>query len=382
MALLRPTPLRTLVAASALCLGLGSLHAFSLLLAPLEAATGASRTAVSFVYSAAIVCLTLAVFLGHRLMVWLAPAPLALAVGVGAAAGLAFTAFGDHIAIVTLGYGMLFGFANGTGFVLAITLAPRGWPRRPALAVGIVTAAYAVGAMAFSQLLPMLRAGGGLRAALLGLSGTIGALACIAAALLSRASRPASQPVPAPDRETGSTNSISWLWLGYFFCATAGLMAIGHAAGIVAAAGGSDGEAAAGAVVIAGGNMLGGLAAGWLTDRFAARPVLIGMAAGSAVATALAVVATTASQTIACLSLVGFAYGAIIAVYPVAAASSRSFGRVFTAWGVAGLIGPWMAGALYDATGDYTVALLIAAAASAAAAVASSRLSSGRHRAA
>ena len=67
-------------------------------------------------------------------------------------------------------------------------------------------------------------------------------------------------------------------------------------------------------------------------------------------------------------SVVGFAYGAIIAVYPAAvtahygaARSARVYGRVFTAWGLAGLAGPWLAGALYDLSGTYSVALGLAA---------------------
>ncbi len=64
----------------------------------------------------------------------------------------------------------------------------------------------------------------------------------------------------------------------------------------------------------------------------------------------------------------GFGYGAIIAVYPVAianrfgAAGPRVYGRVFTAWGFAGLAAPWAAGAIYDLEASYTAALVVAAA--------------------
>ena len=42
--------------------------------------------------------------------------------------------------------------------------------------------------------------------------------------------------------------------------------------------------------------------------------------------------------------------------------SARIYGRVFTAWGAAGLLGPWLAGVLFDLSGDYRIALLVAAA--------------------
>ncbi|MBX2823832.1 MAG: YbfB/YjiJ family MFS transporter, partial [Gammaproteobacteria bacterium] len=57
-----------------------------------------------------------------------------------------------------------------------------------------------------------------------------------------------------------------------------------------------------------------------------------------------------------------------IAIYPVSIAeqfgtraSPRIYGQVFTAWGLAGLVGPWVSGWLFDATGSYRWSLLIAA---------------------
>ena len=65
----------------------------------------------------------------------------------------------------------------------------------------------------------------------------------------------------------------------------------------------------------------------------------------------------------------GFTYGGIIAVWPAAIAvrygakaSPLIYGRVFTAWGMAGLAGPWVAGAMFDRFGGYSEALLLAAA--------------------
>jgi OFA family oxalate/formate antiporter-like MFS transporter len=61
------------------------------------------------------------------------------------------------------------------------------------------------------------------------------------------------------------------------------------------------------------------------------------------------------------------AYGALIAVYPFAIAEyfgetlgPKVYGQVFTAWGFAGLAGPWLAGKLYDLTGAYQFALATA----------------------
>jgi hypothetical protein len=46
------------------------------------------------------------------------------------------------------------------------------------------------------------------------------------------------------------------------------------------------------------------------------------------------------------------------------------YGLVFTAWGLAGLGAPWLAGVLFDAGGGYGPALIIAAGAALASALA------------
>ena len=68
------------------------------------------------------------------------------------------------------------------------------------------------------------------------------------------------------------------------------------------------------------------------------------------------------------LALVGLLYGAIIVAYPVAISSIfgvnagvRAYGKVFTAWGTAGLLAPWVAGLVYDVYGTYQLAVWLAA---------------------
>jgi len=38
----------------------------------------------------------------------------------------------------------------------------------------------------------------------------------------------------------------------------------------------------------------------------------------------------------------------------------KAYGRVFTAWGFAGLLAPWSAGFIYDIQTDYQIALVVA----------------------
>ena len=84
--------------------------------------------------------------------------------------------------------------------------------------------------------------------------------------------------------------------------------------------------------------------------------------------TALFALSVFPEQTLVLLGVVGFAYGGIIATYPAAIAilfpgedGPLVSGRIFTAWGTAGLLAPWLAGQFYDWDGSYTPALLLAA---------------------
>ena len=76
---------------------------------------------------------------------------------------------------------------------------------------------------------------------------------------------------------------------------------------------------------------------------------------------------SNAYVAIAILSIVGFSYGAVISVYPFTISElfgnqtgPKIYGQVFTAWGFAGLAGPWFAGKLYDLNGQYSMALILA----------------------
>ena len=128
--------------------------------------------------------------------------------------------------------------------------------------------------------------------------------------------------------------------------------------------------------LIAGFNLLGSLLGGYLADTMSSRTLLRGLAiVAFAALTGLALTAP-GPIVFAGLAAIGFCYGAIISIYPSIIAKRygmtngpRLYGRVFTAWGAAGLAAPWLAGFLYDVAGNYSTALLAAAALSLASAV-------------
>ncbi len=363
-------PRLALAAALLVSCVLGSIHAFSVFIAPLEAEFQATRASVALLYSLALLSLTLAVLLSHRVFRRFAPQRILLALGTTACLGLLLAAGLQSLPVTALGFSLVFGFANGLGYALTLQLAAHAYPDSKGAAMGAVTAVYALGAMIFAKVFALLIVAAGPAPAFASLGAVILVLTA-AGALAVRSS--AIRFGPAADAASASAEgddgrSLAILWVGYGCGCLAGLMIIGHAAAVVASAGGSPSDRVLGTMLIALGNAVGGVCAGLLADRVAARSLILGLPllSGAALLTLAADLAP--GQVIAALVVIGFAYGAIIAVYPVVtvayfglAQSARAYGRIFTAWGAAGLAGPFLAGVVYDGSGSYGKAALIAA---------------------
>ena len=106
---------KVLLAAAMVSTVLGSIHAFSILLVPLETLFVATRSAVSLTYSFALVSLSIAVLLGHLFYGRVSPATFLMATCSLAAVGAVVAGMASSLWVVWFGYGVLFGVANGLG---------------------------------------------------------------------------------------------------------------------------------------------------------------------------------------------------------------------------------------------------------------------------
>lgn len=356
-----------LLSVALMALVLGSLHAFSVFLEPLETRFAAGRGPVSLTYSLALTTLTLSVLSGHRVFPLLRPAPLILVICIVAAAGAGVAANATSLPLVWFGYSLLFGGANGLGYGFGLQIAAQANPRHEGAAMGAVTAAYAAGATVAPAPLTWAIATGGIQAAMSGLALALLVVAPVSARLIAQ-SGIAFRAAAGVRRAALPTGRMALLWLGYGAAVAAGLMAIGHAAGIARSLG-LDGRLWLAPMLIALCNMCGSFAGGGLADRIAPGRLLTGLPLASVIFLLALAMSGDMRLAFICLGGVGFTYGAIIAAYPAAISkrfgaedSTRAYGRVFTAWGAAGLLAPWLAGTLFDRTGGYSAALFVAAA--------------------
>ena len=355
-------------ACSLLTLVFGSVHAFSVLLTGLETTLHQDRAAVSLTYSLALAALTLAVLAGHRVFGRLRPALFVTLVTATAAAGLIAAAATGTLAGWWLGYGLIFGAANGLAYGYGLQFAAQANPGRPGMAMGLVTAVYALGASLAAPALAAAQASVGPGGALVLLAAVIVAAGIVAALILARAGLAFQSEPRRPAGTSEAAGPILAWWLGYGLGVAAGLMTAGQAAGMAAAAGLSLNLAVAATAAFAVANMAGGLAAGWAADRFALKRLLALLPLLSAAAAMLLLVKGGPLLVLIAIAGLGGAYGALIALYPAAVAgrfgvlaAPRVYGRVFTAWGLAGLAAPWFSATLYDATGSYALPLGISA---------------------
>ena len=360
----------TLVACCLITFVLGSIHAYSVLLTTLERQYSITRDEASLGYSVGLSCLTLAVLWGHRFYAWTRPEYLcALICGV-AALGAHLAGRADGLVTFILGYGVLFGTANGLGYGFCLQLGARNLPKRSGLAMGLVTAAYAAGATVFPSIFAFALARGGMPSAMNALLGALVVCAALAGLVLriSKAEYAIAQSKQATTAVSTSGALQLAMWIGYGSAAGAGLMVIAHAQPIFVWMGESGSQALLATTLFAFGNLVGGTAAGWLCDRLDVRKLLIALPLVSAIAFISFQMVLPLAFSLLAMAVVGFSYGALIVGYPAAVIrwfgpsdSPRIYGRIFTAWGAAGLFGPWLAGLLYEKSGGYAETLWVAA---------------------
>ena len=352
-------------------LSIGILYAWSVFVAPLEAELRADRATVSGAQSLCLFTATIGCFVMHRLLHWFTLAQLTLVTGAVTAVGLALVGFGESVAALYVGYGVLYGFAAGILYFIAMTAAAIDGPVRPSIAMSINMSAVAAGGIAWSPGLAAVIDAEGLATAF-GMTAAVSlAVAGVGAALIAFSGNkaPATGAIGLfQDMLTNQPRVVIAIFLGFFCVAFTGLAVIGHAATMTAEWGASGGMTQFAPMLSSAGYVAGALVGGLLTDLLTGRRVLTGVGIVMGVFLLALYFAPGVVMGLAAIAAVGLAFGVLASAHPVtvaayygAAALPRVFGRIALAYGLGGLLGPFSAGAIYDADQHYgTVVILIA----------------------
>jgi len=370
----RQSAWRVVAAATALNLPIGSLYAFSVFLEPLEALLGVSRADLAFVFALAAAGFGVGMNLAPYVYRVASPPILVLGCTAFSTLGAALAATAGGLRELAIGYGILFGAGGGASYILVQQAVNLVVTRRRGLANGYVVSLLPAGAMIAAPLFGWCVGALGVRAALWALAAVLAVTGAISAWLIARSNvtLAAAEAVAAPDAEERRRLVFWQLWLVFFLAASAGLMVLSQAAGIITAYGGATTLAVYGTTFIAGAIAVARLGGGWMVDWLTIPTVAAG-AHAIALAGNLALTWWPGpGVSVLALALVGIGYGIIsgvtaaaVAVYWQRALYGRIASRLYVAWCAAAIVLPIAAGRLFDLTQSYRTAVLISAGANA-----------------
>lgn len=369
MAPIRPSAWRAVAAATVLNAPLGSLYAFSVFLKPLEVLLGLTRGDLALVFALASAGFGIGMNLAPQVFGLASPAMLVLACAVVSALGVGIAASAGGLVQLAIGYGVLFGVGGGAAYILAQQAVNLSLTSHHGLVNGYVVSLYPAGAMLAAPLFGWSLGEFGVRATLGGFAVILGVTGSLSAWLISHPGLTLPAAASITPAETERRRPVFWrLWVVFFLAASAGLMVLSQAAGIITAYGGGTTLAVYGTTFIAGSIAVARIGGGWMVDWL----TIPGVAAGAHAVAFMGNIALTlwpgAGVSVVALTLVGIGYGVIsgltaaaVAVYWRRALYGRMASRIYLAWCAAAIVLPITAGRLFDLTEGYGVAIMIAA---------------------
>ncbi len=364
-------------------LALGALYAWSVFVAPLEKEFGWKRADVSLIFSIAVFVFGISFVLAGRLQDKKGPFWVSVTGGVLVSLGFFMCAYTTSLNWLFFWFGVMGGIGNGFGYATPIPVMAKWFPDKRGTAVGLAVAGYGGGSaifgpMAANWLIPTY----GWRPTFQAMAVIFFVMTMIGAFLLKNPPagyRPAGwAPAPAAKAaattyefapgETLKTPAFYFMWIAYCLGTVAGFMAISQLLPFARSVGMGAEWAFVLFVTGAVGNASGRILSGTMSDAMGRLNVLRLMIAVSAVGMPfLYLVGGNVPLLLAMIFVVYWCYGTQLSVNASTASdfwgtknAGINYGLLFTAWGVAGIIGPRIAGVLFDTYKDYRVAFYTA----------------------
>jgi MFS transporter, OFA family, oxalate/formate antiporter len=348
---------------------LGGLYAWSSFVPALHDKHGLTTAQTQLIFGLLIAVFTVAMVFAGRLLDRTGPRLVAIIGGLCFGVGYVIASFShDNFWLLLGGIGVVSGIGTGFGYVCPLATCVQWFPNHKGLVTGISVAGFGGGAVVLSGVAEYWLGQGVDVLVLLRWVGLVWGGVIVLAAL----------PLHAPvGGHIGSSEHLGSIrrrlgdrfflaLLAGMFCGTfAGLLVIGNLKPLALSDGIGAVQAAAAISLFAVGNAAGRITWGWIADKLGEKSIGLSLLLLAGAVAALLAVGSHAIAFMAITALIGFGFGACFVVYAAAVAHrygpamvGKLYPLVFLAYGLAGITGPALGGWLYDATGQYTHAIL------------------------
>jgi MFS transporter, OFA family, oxalate/formate antiporter len=376
-------------------IALGTLYAWSVFVAPLEKEFGWKRADTSMVFTIAVVVFALTFIVAGRLQDKFGPFWVSLTGAILVSLGFFLCSFTHSLTYLFICFGVIGGLGNGFGYATPIPVMAKWFPDKRGLAIGLAVGGYGAGSALFGPLANLkLIPAYGVHTTFMILGAIFLVMTVIGAFLLKNPPagyKPAGwTPAPATAKSSATTREFTpgevlatpafyFMWVAYALGTSAGLMVISQLVPFAKSVHISSAALATLTLVIgAAGNASGRILSGWMSDALGRLNVLRLMIAISMVSMpVLYMVGGNVALLYGAVFVVYWCYGTQLSVNAAATAdffgaknAGMNYGMLFTAWGVAGVIGPRIGGVLFDKYKNYQMAFYTAAVLAAVALVA------------
>jgi OFA family oxalate/formate antiporter-like MFS transporter len=370
-----------LAACVAANLCIGSAYAWSVFQNPLIEEFGFTTSQANLAYTISLFLVPFAMILSGKLQARFGARKTIVMGGIIFGAGVFLTGFITGIIALYLTYGLLGGVGIGIVYGCTIPNAVKWFPDKRGLSGGIIAGGFGCGSVLFAPLAVNLINSLNILATFR-IMGIVYVVVIVLTTLFITAApenyKPKGWTPPAPVAGNTAVNFTTiemlkkakfWvLWLIYTIGCIAGLMIIGHASPIGQERIGITPEMAAVVIVfLAISNTAGRMLWGAISDfigRYRTLILMFILTAGM-----LLLLNAAGSYWLFVVSVMGIAvsFGGFVGVFPSITADNFgalhlgiNYGAMFSAYGFAAVIGPLLASEVREASGDYSLAFIIA----------------------
>ncbi|HOJ77587.1 MAG TPA: OFA family MFS transporter [Bacillota bacterium] len=364
------------IAAVLVQLCFGAIYSWGVFLNPLMVAFNTDKAEVSIIFTLVVIFYTIGMIIGGLWQDQTGPRNVMLVGGLCFGIGYILAGFAGSLQIVYLTYGVLGGLGVGLGYICPIAVCTKWFPDRKGLAVGLAVTGFGAGSLIFSPLANAMITNWDWSLAFRSLGLIFMVIILIASRYLKNPPTgwQSSQVLTTDAGNVGDDIlDIKWkqmlktidfwmLWIIFCFSASAGLMIIGHMAAFVEEVGFSKENSAFILGIMAVFNGLGRIVWGTFSEKIGRLKSLICIFLQLGLVIAGLIIAKSYLSILLTAVVVGINFGGIISIFP--SLTEEKFGAknlglnyalLFTAYGIAGIIGPYCGAVVLDRFNNYAI---------------------------